>query len=783
MSEKKDDIISKNNELDPIVYQILNEAYHEFKQMYGDKHSPHIKKQIENFTDKIKKDEKNYYGAIASARIDWGIIYAYSDDLPAVLKHELWHIYNNVSTDREKSLKYIPKRYLDKLQQNGYLEEMYNQTMERYKKILKDDVPDPLGYFLVDFEKFRDDRFDFGNSVVEMWTEWFNSQTHLKNMKENFWNWGDGYFTKTNSSGSFYDSYLNIASIISCIIPKEKLLEMYLQTSEYKTDYSYPEMLEEFDLIYLNSLDEEEHNQYQYPYLKIIMDKMVIDENARKNPVVAQKALQSSMKTCFNAYLEKLEILQDIDVDKAKEIYAEIKYMQEQMVWNLDMSKMNNLDYIKALSKVQDKFKNMMQNLGLENSEVKEMFEKIDYTQDNPFKMIEDGEKIAEKIKVTEKEKKDKLTNIDEYKTNVGEDGIRNNLYNSLFTFLGNSKYNLLYENFQGENELNNYDNILLKIHKQIETTKTDEDVINMYNQIYELYINKIETTLKTDENIENLFDVYSKEIVELQKNGLFNEKNQKYLPKLEQIIDIYNEKLKKYEKRIDKSTEKEIQRDIQEGRTIEDAKRFSEKVPNICKKELNEHKDRIVVQRKKQIEKYEEIEQNESIIGKEDVKQEINSFIINEDGEIIRPNNQITEYKEPLFLRIKKSIKFFFQDLMKGSESTHDPIGNVVVNIITKMNNQLLKSTKKFFIEGKKNIVFLAQTMYEGLNLNEKDTEEKETGTEKKEKESQNNDFKDRLAVDKQVKDNMTKATENFEFDIEKEQKNDSEIIKQVEK
>lgn len=44
MSDKKKDIISKDSGLDPIVYDILNEAYHEFRQMYGDKHSDHIKK-------------------------------------------------------------------------------------------------------------------------------------------------------------------------------------------------------------------------------------------------------------------------------------------------------------------------------------------------------------------------------------------------------------------------------------------------------------------------------------------------------------------------------------------------------------------------------------------------------------------------------------------------------------------------------------------------------------------------------------------------------------------
>lgn len=71
--------------------------------------------------------------------------------------------------------------------------------------------------------------------------------------------------------------------------------------------------------------------------------------------------------------------------------------MQEQMVWNTDISKMQDLDYIQAMSKIQDKFKSMLQELDLENPEVMQMLENIDYTADNPFKFVEDGEKYLEK--------------------------------------------------------------------------------------------------------------------------------------------------------------------------------------------------------------------------------------------------------------------------------------------------------------------------------------------------------------------------------------------------
>lgn len=70
-----------------------------------------------------------------------------------------------------------------------------------------------------------------------------------------------------------------------------------------------------------------------------------------------------------------MESIENIDFEQAKKIYSEIKYMQEQMVWNTDISKMQDLDYIQAMSKIQDKFKSMLQELDLENPEVMQMLE------------------------------------------------------------------------------------------------------------------------------------------------------------------------------------------------------------------------------------------------------------------------------------------------------------------------------------------------------------------------------------------------------------------------
>lgn len=387
-----EDIISKDKNIETVIYQILNECYYEFKQVYGEKHGQHIKELIESITDKVKKADLYYTGSIATAHSQMGVVYTDSDILSAVLKHEMWHVYNNSASDKDKSLTYIPERYMLKLEQSGYLKNLYIKTMEEYKEKFKDE-PERLEYVLVDFDVFKNDKFDFGDSHIEMWTEWFNSQTHLKDMKQNFWDWGDGYFTKSRSSDSFYDAYINIASMIFCMIPKEKLLEMYLQTTEYETEYSFPEMLDEFDERYIDVLETDEKDKYQYPYLKILKDIQTVDENARKNPEMARETLQSCMKTCFNAYLKKLDNIQDLDLNKAKNIYSQIKYMQEHMVWNIDISKMQDLDYIQSLTKVQDKFKTMLQELDLEDPEVQQMLETIDYTAKNPFKYIEDGKK------------------------------------------------------------------------------------------------------------------------------------------------------------------------------------------------------------------------------------------------------------------------------------------------------------------------------------------------------------------------------------------------------
>ncbi len=595
----QDNIVSKDENIDEEIYQILNEAYREFIECYGDRHGEHIKNCIENITDKVKKATHYYSGDIASANAEMGVVYTKSDKLSAVLKHEMWHVYNNSAVDREKSLQHIPNKYLSWLDQSGYLKQLYDRTMKRYKEKWKDE-PERLQYLLVDYEEFKNNRFNFGDSPVEMWTEWFNSKTHLKDMQDNFWDWGNGFFTKNYSSNSFYDSYINIADMISCIIPKDKLLEMYLQTGEYKTEYSYPEMIEDFDKNYEDSLNEDEKATYQYPYLKIIMNVMTVSENARRNPAIALDALQQCMKTCFNAYSIKLDNIKEIDVNQARQIFDEIKYLQEYMVWNVDISKMQEIDSVKAMEQLQEKFKIILKSLDMQIPEVQIMNDKIDYKSNNPYKFIENGDKISQKI-VEAQEDKECIVTIGEYKTTVGKSEIKGNLYSTLFTILGEEKYNLLYEKFNDNNE----DNILLKFYDKIENIANESDIIAIYNEMYELYEQRLESNLKTDENISTLFNRYSKEIIELQKNALFDENNKKYIPGLENIINLYNQRVNDYIQEIDKSAEIDRKGYLERGKTIEEAIKFSRRIPDMYMEELNGQQNRIDKQRKIQLEEY----------------------------------------------------------------------------------------------------------------------------------------------------------------------------------
>lgn len=580
MNNKNAVISPKVSDFPEEILTIFNECYNDFKNTYGEKHLEHIKSLIENITDKVKKADLYYTGPIASAHPQMGVVYTKSDKLSAILKHEMWHLFNNASSGIN-SFFYMPLHYKDFLTKNGYIKELYEQTMQEKKEKFKDD-PERLKYILVDYDTFLQ-QYTVDNDEAEKWTEWFNSQTNKKDMENNFWDWGNGFFTYNLSSKSFYDSYINIADMISCLIPREQLLEMYLQTDDYMTDYSYPQMIDEFDKKYSASLDKEEKEKYKYPYLKILMETKVISDNARKNPELARTALQSCMKTCINAYSIKLKNIENLDISSAQKLYSEIKYMQEHMMWNLDITRMENLEYVKSIKKVENQFRNMLQMLDFQNPKVQYMLENIHFSKDNKFEFIQNGEQISKNMNASQETPKNVVVNLGKYTINTTNNGIKDNLYCSLQSLLGDRKFNLLFINFEDTNN-----NIVANFSDRIEKATEEADFINIFNDIYNLYAQKLEDNLRTDENIDTLFKSYKKEIIELQKNALFSSSSKSYLPGLESVINIYKKKALEYQEIIDEITETKIKKEIQiRSNNPERIRLWNEKFASRYKEEL----------------------------------------------------------------------------------------------------------------------------------------------------------------------------------------------------
>ena len=561
------------------IIEIFKKTFDDFIECYGLKHSERIHERILTISrdGKISKS-LTWYKDGNSAEVVRGfrIFYSSTMEWPGALTHEMWHVLGG------ETLEEFPEKYKEKL------ENLQGNS-----------------------------QFGCVKNHLEMWTEWFNSQTHRKDMKNNFTPWQDEFFTKSNSTGVFYDYYINIADMISCIIPREKLLEMYLHAEDYKTDYSYPEMLDEFDKTYTSALDERERDVYEYPYLKIIMDINEVANNiVQGNIAIARKALQDCMKTCFNAYSIKLDNIREIDINKAKQIYSEIKYMQEQMMWNTDITKMQELDYVQAMQRIQDKFRSILIGLNLQTPEIENMLETIDYIKSNPYTMVKDANKIVDKRKSVMSEVDGQLINIGEYQANVGTNGIKYNLYKTLFYVLNEKYYNLLFENFQDSDN----GNILIEFYNKIEMANNEQEIIEIYDEIYQLYAQKLERTLKTDENLAIFFDGYSEEIAMLQKIALFNKRTKTYLPSLERIIDIYNKKVEEYEKEIDASIEKfvqeyeeeidaSIEKDVQEFDLGDFIRNDLIREAHDYKKDLRKQQSRIDIQREEQALEFDEIE------------------------------------------------------------------------------------------------------------------------------------------------------------------------------
>ena len=301
-----------NSNLQPEIETIFNEIYQDFISRYGEKHSERVKQLLTDISTKVVKIDI-YEGPSADANYEIGVIYGKNKNLSAILKHELCHVFNNSYFDSkdETCLVYFPDRYKEFLEEKGFLQEAYNKNQEKYKEKYKDQ-PKRLKYILKDYEQYKD-KFTLGDGSqeTEKWTEWFNTKINGRDMKNNFNYWGDGFYNKNFSSKSFYDYYINISEMVSKLVPEDKLIDMFMGTPEYDTDFSYKDMIEMFDETYTEALNDDEKKEYKYPYLKILSDTKVIEDNARSGDNIAMKAYQSCTETCFRAYLQKINSIEN----------------------------------------------------------------------------------------------------------------------------------------------------------------------------------------------------------------------------------------------------------------------------------------------------------------------------------------------------------------------------------------------------------------------------------------------------------------------------------------
>jgi len=197
------------------------------------------------------------------------------------------------------------------------------------------------------------------------------------------------------------------------------------------------------------------------------------------------------------------------------------------------------------------------------------------------------------------------LTEVNGYRAFVDENGIKNNLFRSLFIVLGKEKYNLLYANVQDGNIFSKDDNKLLTLFRQIQSARTSEDYISVYNYIYELYAEKIEKTLKTNQNNDNLFGIYAREIVQLQQNALFNNDSRRYLPGLERIISLIYEKAEEYYNYIEERisvNKSEVNGSEEDRRRME---RFETNRANECMNNIKGSIEMMRIQRENQVLEY----------------------------------------------------------------------------------------------------------------------------------------------------------------------------------
>lgn len=201
---------------------------------------------------------------------------------------------------------------------------------------------------------------------------------------------------------------------------------------------------------------------------------------------------------------------------------------------------------------------------------------------------------------------------------------------------LGDEKFNLLFQELENNNSLDSNDNIMLQIHKQITQATTEEEIMSVYDTIYQLYENKMQKDLSRNENIEYLFNRYSEQILQLQDNALLDKTNNKYLPSLERIISLYQERAIAFENVMQEKVETDIRQRIQEtGKPKEVVGFVHYKILNMLKDNLHLKIDSIESKRNEQMEDTLTISTQD--LGKETLEEQEDTFAKRESSNEIQ--------------------------------------------------------------------------------------------------------------------------------------------------
>lgn len=555
---------------DVFIENLLNEFYTDFLRNYGAKYSELVWRILQETSHKIKRN--NNYEIPIATKTSYAEEILYNEvttiDVGTIICHELWHLLNQSADENKKGISfgYFPESYKEHLIKTGFIKEDYKEYLEIMKARFKNN-PDRLRMIksYEDFEK----RYNgvSGEQENEKWTDWFTTQTTSRNLSEEFVNFRDGFYTKRISDKSYYDCYLVLADLVSVLVPREKLLEMFLYQKDLEsTTYSFKDLIEELDANYNCVLNEDEKKKYGAFYLGIFLTTYGIDKTIRDDPQKARLNLQNALNICLKAYKVKLyNSKEGMDFEKLTQTFEEIKFIQNQMLWNIDESKMADLEYIKILESIQSQFVEIAKSFETQHSEVTKMINSVDYRTDNSHKKLAGTDAFIDKIVEAENDKESNELIFEEYKTMVGNTGLKGNLYKSLKAVFGKDFYKFL---FYKKKTIE--DNPVIKCANAIENIKTKEDMLIVYDYIYKLFEDRL-SAVPTSENATSNLIKYKRAISELQKWTLFNTKTGRMLPGLERIYVLYNQKINDYSEYINEYIEARIAQNPGIDRKVEE--------------------------------------------------------------------------------------------------------------------------------------------------------------------------------------------------------------------